>query len=164
MDIYHLHFSFIKTVCIFVVDHHRRCLALKPAVIWLAFKVNRCRIQAVKDAGIKVIYQALSVKEAEDAASAGADVIVMQGCDAGGHGKQNKSLSSIISLIPQARQCIPKNIPVVAAGGIVDGKGLAASLLLGGDGIAMGTRFIPTDQSLSDPQVKKCKLLSFLMK
>ncbi len=109
------------------------------------------------------MYQALSVKEAEDAVSAGADVVVVQGCDAGGHGKQNESSSSIISLIPQARQCIPENIPVVAAGGIVDGKGLAASLLLGGDGIVMGTRFIPTDESLSDPQIKKCEqLLSFL--
>ncbi len=108
------------------------------------------------------MYQALSVKEAEDAVSAGADVVVMQGCDAGGHGKQSESSASIISLIPQARRCISENIPVVAAGGIVDGKGLAASLLLGGDGIVMGTRFIPTDVSLSDPQIKKCKRLSFL--
>lgn len=78
------------------------------------------------------------------------DVLVIQGSDAGGHGLARSS--SIITLLPECADTLQKegfgHIPLIAAGGIVDGRGAAAALTLGADGICMGTRFLITPEAI----------------
>lgn len=81
------------------------------------------------------------------------DVLVMQGSDAGGHGYERNA--SVISLLPETIDTLKangfSNIPVVAAGGIVDGRGVAAAIALGAQGAIMGTRFLAASETVVDP-------------
>lgn len=96
--------------------------------------------------GLKVFVQVGTVEAARQAARAGADVVVAQGSDAGGH--QWAQAASVMTLVPEIVDALRneaefksgKEVAVVAAGGIVDGRGLAAALALGADAVAMGTR------------------------
>lgn len=83
-------------------------------------------------------------KEARRAVDAGIDVLVAQGNDSGGHGTANSV--SIISLVPELVSAF-RQIPVLAAGGIVDASGILAALALGAEGAVMGTRFATTPES-----------------
>jgi nitronate monooxygenase len=78
------------------------------------------------------------------------DVLVIQGADAGGHGLVLSS--SIISLLPECSDALNKegfgHIPLIATGGIVDGRGVAAAMTLGASGICMGTRFLATPEAV----------------
>jgi enoyl-[acyl-carrier protein] reductase II len=97
-------------------------------------------IPKLHEAGVKVIAVVASVKQAKKAEAAGADLLVAEGYEAAGI---NSNLeTTTLALIPQIVQHV--NIPVAAAGGIGDGKGLAAMLALGASGVQMGTRFIAT--------------------
>jgi NAD(P)H-dependent flavin oxidoreductase YrpB (nitropropane dioxygenase family) len=82
------------------------------------------------------------VSEAARAAEAGADVIVAQGTEGGGH----VSWQTTMTLVPMVVDAVAP-VPVLAAGGIADGRGLAAALALGADGVLLGTRFLATDES-----------------
>lgn len=88
------------------------------------------------------------------------DVLVIQGADAGGHGLAQSS--SLISLLPECRDALDaagfKNTPLVAAGGIVEGRGAAAALTLGADGIAMGTRFLASKEAIISAGYQKAVL------
>jgi nitronate monooxygenase len=91
-----------------------------------------------------------TVEEAVAAEAAGADVIVASGFEAGGHrgsflGSAEASLTGTFALIPQVADAV--RIPVVAAGGIADGRGIAAALTLGADGVQIGTAFLATEES-----------------
>lgn len=100
-------------------------------------------IPKLHEAGIKVIAVVASVKQAKKAEAAGADILVAEGYEAAGI---NSNLeTTTLALIPQIVQQV--NIPVAAAGGIGDGKGLAAMLALGASGVQMGTRFIATREA-----------------
>jgi enoyl-[acyl-carrier protein] reductase II len=100
-------------------------------------------IPKLKEAGIKVITVVASVKQARKAEDAGTDIIVAEGYEAAGI---NSNLeTTTLALIPQIVAKV--SIPVVAAGGIGDGKGLAAMLALGASGVQMGTRFIATKEA-----------------
>ena len=138
-----------------------QALRLKPKAIMLAFGAMD-RLAAVKEAGVKAVVQVFSVPELQAAARKGADVLVLQGCDAGGHGRQSLGVS-LMTLVPTARRWLNSNgfagIPLVAAGGIMDGKGLAAALALGADGVALGTRFVTTHQS-GAPEAFKQRVLA----
>ena len=83
------------------------------------------------------------VDHARRALDAGCDMVVAQGTEAGGHTGQVATMP----LVPQIVDAVGDDIPVVAAGGIVDGRGLAAALALGADGVWMGTRFIATPEA-----------------
>jgi enoyl-[acyl-carrier protein] reductase II len=85
------------------------------------------------------------VEHAKRAVDAGCDLVVAQGTEAGGHTGQVASLP----LIPQVVDAVGHHVPVVAAGGIFDGRGLAAALALGADGVWIGTRFIATPEARS---------------
>lgn len=91
--------------------------------------------------GVTVLVQVQSVAQAIAAARAGADLIAAQGIEAGGHGGE---VSATLPLVPAVIDAIRDiaDIPVVAAGGIADGRGLAACLMLGAEGVWMGTRFV----------------------
>ncbi|WP_079508556.1 NAD(P)H-dependent flavin oxidoreductase [Mesobacillus jeotgali] len=111
-------------------------------------------IPKLKEAGIKIITVVASVKQAKKAEAAGADILVAEGYEAAGI---NSNLeTTTLALIPQIVGQV--NIPVVAAGGIGDGKGLAAMLALGACGVQMGTRFIATKEAPFH-EVYKQKLL-----
>lgn len=94
-----------------------------------------------KEAGVTVIPVVASVAHAKRMERCGADALVAEGCEAGGHIGENTTLV----LVPQVVDAV--NIPVIAAGGIADGRGVAAAFLLGAKGVQLGTHFVVTDES-----------------
>ena len=106
--------------------------------------------QRAHDVGCKVMYMAGEVPEALRAAKAGADVLVAQGTEAGGHVLWMGSLP----LVPMMVKAIAPR-PVLSAGGIADGRGLAAALALGADGVLLGTRFMATPEAPIHGNFKK---------
>jgi nitronate monooxygenase len=101
-----------------------------------------------REAGIAVMVFVTTVAEAHLAVALGVDVIVAQGAEAGGlrgtwslPARADPPLIGSIALIPQVVDAVPPSIPVVAAGGIMDGRGLLAALALGASGVMLGTRF-----------------------
>jgi nitronate monooxygenase len=127
----------------------------KPAVVWLSFAAtNELRqwTEAIRQASPKtqVWVQLGSVKAALDIAQAcHPDALVLQGSDAGGHGHQDGA--SIVSLVPEVTDTLLQHgisdIPLIAAGGIVDGRGTAAALTLGASGVVMGTKFLSAPET-----------------
>ena len=95
--------------------------------------------------GVLVVNMCGKVDHARRALDAGCDIVVAQGTEAGGH----TGLVATMPLVPQIVDAVGADIPVVAAGGIFDGRGLAAALALGADGVWIGTRFIATPEARS---------------
>jgi NAD(P)H-dependent flavin oxidoreductase YrpB (nitropropane dioxygenase family) len=95
-----------------------------------------------RDAGVKVVHQVNSPEEAGKVAADGADVVVAQGTEGGGH----VGGMSTLPLVPQVVDIV-NAVPVLAAGGIADGRGLAAALMLGAQGALIGTRFLATPEA-----------------
>ena len=118
----------------------------RPAVIAFAWarpdQDLRSYIQRVHDAGLKAMYMAGEVPEAVRAAEAGADVIVAQGTEGGGHVGWMATMAVVPMIVSAVAPC-----PVLAAGGIADGRGLAAALALGAEGVLLGTRFLATHEA-----------------
>jgi nitronate monooxygenase len=126
-----------------------RVLAAKPRAVLLSFGDPAPYVPAIRAAGSRLICQVQTVKDARRAAEWGADAIVAQGTEAGGHGASRAALA----LVPAVVDAVAP-IPVLAAGGIADGRGIAAALMLGAQGAVVGTRFIATPESLSHPNAK----------
>ncbi|WP_432986164.1 NAD(P)H-dependent flavin oxidoreductase [Dactylosporangium sp. CA-233914] len=101
-------------------------------------------IDQLHAAGVKVFEQVGSVEAAERAAGGGVDVVVAQGSEAGGH---NASTLPLFALLPLVADAVGAHALVLAAGGIADGRGLAAALMLGADGAWVGTRLVATAES-----------------
>ncbi len=108
-------------------------------------------IPMAKDAGVKVIHKVGTVKHAVHAEKVGYDAITMAGFEEGGF--PHKDNVSTMVLVPKVREVV--SIPVMAAGGMADGKSLAAALALGADGIMMATRFLATKESGIHPNIYK---------
>jgi nitronate monooxygenase len=127
----------------------------RPTAVMFSFGDPMPYAQQVKDAGAKLILQVTDLDEARRALDAGADVIIAQGSDAGGHSGHNAigTMSFVPSVVDLAGAT-----PVLAAGGIADGRGLAAALALGAAGALMGTRFQATPEALVPPEVGKALL------
>ncbi|MFW8567254.1 NAD(P)H-dependent flavin oxidoreductase [Orrella sp. 11846] len=127
-----------------------RILQYKPVAIMLSFGDPRPFSQEIKAANTKLICQCQTIAHVAQAVEAGADVVVAQGTEAGGHG----SLRSLMTFIPEAADYLQAHAPntvLVSAGGIADGRGLAASLMLGAHGVLIGTRFWASKESLVHP-------------
>lgn len=107
-------------------------------------------VRRVHDAGSLAMHMAAEVAEAVRAAEAGVDVIVAQGTEGGGHVGWMASMA----LVPMVVEAVAP-IPVLAAGGIADGRGLAAALALGAEGVLLGTRFLATVESPLHPNFKQ---------
>ena len=105
-----------------------------------------------KEAGTKVIPVVASVAMAKRMERCGADAIVAEGTEAGGHIGENTTMV----LVPQIVDAV--NIPVIAAGGIADGRGIAATFMLGAQGVQMGTHFVVTKESQVHQNYKNCIL------
>lgn len=127
-----------------------RALHHAPAAIMLSFGDVAPFAAKIRAAGSKLICQVQTLRQAKEAADAGADIIVAQGTEAGGHGAARGTMT----LVPEVVDALP-NVPVVAAGGIADGRGLAAALMLGADGVLMGTRFYASRQGAVHDEAKR---------
>jgi nitronate monooxygenase len=125
-------------------------LTYRPAAFMLAFGDPRPYARSIKAAGCKLICQTQDVDDARVAKEAGADVIVAQGAEAGGHGRTRATLP----LVPAVVDAVAPT-PVLAAGGIADGRGLAAALMLGAEGVLMGTRFCASVEALGQEASKQ---------
>ena len=130
-----------------------RCLERQPAAVMFSFGDPAPYIPKVKQAGGTVICQIQTLRDAKAAAEAGADVIVAQGTEAGGHGASRATLP----LVPAVVDAVAP-LPVVAAGGIADGRGVAAAFALGAAGVLLGSYFYVAEESLVHPRLKQAVL------
>ena len=121
-----------------------------PAVVSFALDDAGDLIRRVHDAGSLVMQQITTVQQAQLAAEHGADIIVAQGGEAGGYG----GVVSTLSLVPQVVDAV-RPVPVVAAGGIADGRGIAAAVVLGAAGVNLGSRFLASVESPVGERWKK---------
>ena len=125
-------------------------LERRPPAVMLSFGDVRPHAQKIKDAGALLICQVQTLEQAKDAAANGADILVAHGTEAGGHG----SSRSTFPFVPAVVDAVP-NIPVAAAGGVADGRGLAAALMLGADGVLVGTRFYASQEAAGRAAAKQ---------
>jgi enoyl-[acyl-carrier protein] reductase II len=119
--------------------------------------VPRDAIELCHQHNVLVVNMCGKVRHAIAAVDAGCDLVVAQGTEAGGHtGK-----IATMALVPQVVDAVGDRVPVVAAGGIFDGRGLAAALALGADGVWVGTRFIATPEAQAVPGYKDALVRTF---
>ena len=124
-----------------------------PAAMFLSFGDPQPFAARIRDAGVPLICQIQTVAHARRAVQVGADVLVAQGAEAGGHGEKRGTFT----LVPEVADLIAEVAPetlLCAAGGIGDGRGLAAALCLGADGVVVGTRFWASDEALVHPNLQ----------
>ena len=125
----------------------------RPDAIMLSFGEPSPFADTVRDSGAKLIIQVTDLDEARTALDVGADVIVAQGSEAGGHGGRRATLPFVPAVVDLVRPT-----PVLAAGGIADGRGLAAALVLGAAGALIGTRFEASSEALVPASVTRAIL------
>jgi nitronate monooxygenase len=119
----------------------------RPAVVMLSFGDPRPFAEDIRAAGAKLICQCQDMQHIKDAVDVGADIVVAQGAEAGGHG----ALRGTLTIVPEAADYLATRAPetlLLAAGGIADGRGLAAALMLGADGVLVGTRLWASKEAL----------------
>jgi nitronate monooxygenase len=119
-----------------------------PYCVFLSFGEPKTYANKIRGARAKLICQVQTLPHVEQALDAGADAIVAQGTEAGGHGASRSTLP----LVPEVADYLAKRAPktlLLAAGGIADGRGLAAALMLGADGVLVGTRFWAAAEALT---------------
>jgi nitronate monooxygenase len=123
-------------------------LSYSPYCVFLSFGDPRPFAERIRRSGAKLICQVQCLRHVEEALEAGADAIVAQGTEAGGHG----AVRSTLPLVPEVADHLSKRSAkalLIAAGGIADGRGLAAALMLGADGVLVGTRFWASEEALT---------------
>ncbi|MCC7347609.1 MAG: nitronate monooxygenase, partial [Variibacter sp.] len=128
-------------------------LARAPAAIMLSFGALAPFAARIAHAGVPMLCQVQNLEHVREAVAEGARVIVAQGTEAGGHGARRATLT----LVPEVADHLAKSAPetlLVAAGGIADGRGLAAALMLGADGVLVGSRLMASDEALTPPRVR----------
>ena len=119
------------------------CLDEKIPILVLFWGDPKPYVEEAHRRGTKVFIQVGSVEEARAAAEAGVDAIIAQGVEAGGHVKSTTSLSTIVPAVVEAVQ----PVPVIAAGGIANGRGVVAALSLGAQAVSIGTRFLCSEET-----------------
>ena len=124
-----------------------------PRALFLSFGSFRQHGDKIAQSSARMIVQVQSVAHAREAVADGADIVVAQGTEAGGHGSNRATLP----LVPAVVDAIG-DVPVIAAGGIADGRGLAAALMLGASAVLCGTAFFASREALSHPKVKQAAI------
>ena len=130
-------------------------LARQPATIMLSFGDPMEFADRIHAANVPLTVQVQTLEQARRALDAGAEVIVAQGGEAGGHGMNSRST---FTFVPEIVDLVAKHSPstlVVAAGGVADGRGLAAALALGADGVLVGTRLWASTEALVTPEAQQ---------
>ncbi|MDF9745828.1 NAD(P)H-dependent flavin oxidoreductase [Natrinema salsiterrestre] len=125
-------------------EHLETVLEAGVDVVTLSFGDAEPYVERIHDAGAVVSQTVGSAAGARDAVAAGVDLVVTQGLEAGGH---VQSGVTTMALVPRVADAVGDEVPIVAAGGIADGRGIAAVLALGADGAWLGTRFVATDEA-----------------
>ena len=150
-------FGLNHLLCFLADDRYATSLEVRPKVISTAWAWSdqdlRSLFDRAHDAGALVMHMVSGVPEATRAVEAGADVIVAQGTEGGGHVGWMGSMA----LVPMTVRAIAP-VPVLAAGGVADGAGLVAALGLGADGVLLGTRFLATPEAPVPPGYKQAIL------
>lgn len=134
-------------------------IARAPAAVMLSFGDPMPFGPRVRQAGIPLICQTQTLRHVREAIEAGADIIVAQGTEAGGHGASRSTLT----FVPEAADLLAKQSPstvLVAAGGIADGRGLAAALMLGAEGVLVGSRFWASVEAKVHPALQAAAIES----
>ena len=126
------------------------CLELEVPAMVLFWEVNKALVKHLKHEGLQVIHQVGNQRDADAALNAGADVLIVQGHEAGGH---VRGTTSLFSLLPQIAAQSP--VPVVASGGIGNGRALVAALALGAQGASLGTALLATHEANAHPHHKQ---------
>lgn len=129
-------------------------LERKPAAIMLSFGDVKPHAGKIRRAGALMLCQVQTVEQAKDAVANGADALIAQGAEGGGHGIARGTFALVPAVVDAAR-----GVPVAAAGGVADGRGLAAALMLGADGVLVGTRFYATQEAMG-PQGAKERIVA----
>lgn len=123
----------------------------RPAAVMLSFGDPRPFAEEIREAGALLVCQCQNLDHVWDAIDVGADVVVAQGAEAGGHG----ALRGTLSFVPEAADLLAREAPdthLLAAGGIADGRGLAAARMLGAGGVLVGTRLWASREALVPPR------------
>jgi len=126
-------------------------LAARPRAVMLSFGDPNSFAPRIKSSGALLICQVQDEAMARQALEAGADILIAQGTEAGGHGASRTT----IDIVPAIVDLAAGRVPVVAAGGLADGRGLAAMLMLGASGVLMGTRFYASVEADGAEQAKR---------
>lgn len=108
-------------------------------------------VSQAKEAGVKLIHKVGAVKHAKHAEEAGYDAVIAAGFEEGGHPLGD----DVTTMLLTPRMCESVDIPVITAGGIADGRGMAAAIVLGAEGVMMASRFIATAECLAHPRIKE---------
>src|SRR5205823_5176128 len=132
-------------------DHVRAAIDTRVPVLVLFWGDPAPYVEEAHAAGVKLLIQVGSVEEAKAAAEAGVDAVIAQGIEAGGHVKATESIWDVLPrAVPAAAP-----VPVLASGGIGDGRGIARALGLGAQGVSLGTRFVASDEANAHPEYKR---------
>ncbi len=126
-------------------------LERKPAAVLLSFGDPLPFVDRIKRANAVVICQVQTLALAKEAVAAGADILVAQGSEGGGHGASR----GLVTLLPEIVDAVKERALVAAAGGMADGRGLAAALMLGAAGVMVGTRFYATSEAAGADAAKE---------
>lgn len=134
-----------------------RVLAHAPQAIFLSFGDPLPFADEIHRADVPLICQVQCLRDARRAVAAGAAVIVAQGAEAGGHGESRATLTLAPEIADMLAASAPETL-LIAAGGIADGRGLAASLMLGADGVLIGSALLAADEALLHPNARTAVL------
>ncbi|MEM8795187.1 MAG: nitronate monooxygenase [Pseudomonadota bacterium] len=130
-----------------VIDY---ALSRNPKALMVSFGDADDVIRAAKERNIPTLWQVQRLAQAKQAIEAGADILVVQGQEAGGHGMDR----GLTAFLPAVRDLAGPDQIIAAAGGIADGRGLASALMLGADGVLMGTRFWASTEAVGSDAAK----------
>jgi nitronate monooxygenase len=125
-----------------------------PGVMFLSFGDPEPFAGRIREAGVPLICQIQTLADARRAIDVGAEILVAQGAEAGGHGEKRATFT----LVPEVADLISERAPktlLCAAGGVADGRGVAAALVLGADGVVIGSRFWASEEALVHPNLHK---------
>ncbi|ELY87067.1 NAD(P)H-dependent flavin oxidoreductase [Natrinema altunense] len=132
------------TTVVDTATHLETILETGVDVVSLSFGDAAPYVDRIHEAGALVAQTVGSAEAARTAVDAGVDIVVTQGLEAGGH---VQSEIATTALVPRVADAVGDDVPIVAAGGIADGRGIAAALALGADGAWLGTRFVATEEA-----------------
>lgn len=134
-----------------VEEHIATVIAEKVPIVFTSAGNPATWTGKLKEAGITVVHVVASVKFALKAQQAGVDAVVAEGFEAGGHNGREETTTLV--LVPLVRDAVA--VPVIAAGGIADGRAMLAAMALGADGVQMGSRFVCSEESSAHPAFKQ---------
>ncbi len=134
-----------------VEEHIATVIAEKVPIVFTSAGNPATWTGKLKEAGITVVHVVASVKFALKAEAAGVDAVVAEGFEAGGHNGREETTTLV--LVPLVRDAV--QVPVIAAGGIADGRSMLAAMALGAEGVQLGSRFVCSEEASSHPAFKQ---------